>query len=633
MDFKGDKHGTDDAEDFFPENDAASDYYSDGGGGNGGDGSSETSDSELFEEPAGSSYHEQKLEKNYTVLREADIRQRMEADTAGLSAVLSISKGEASILLLHYNWSVSRVHEEWFGDEFGVRKKVGLLENPQGQQGADQKSVSSDHAAGGIVFETCGVCFESYPLDSMKSAACGHAFCFECWKLYIKTKVGDGPECLMLKCPQPMCFVAVGENLINELASEEDKEKYFYFLARSYVEKSKKRKWCPAPDCNFAIDFSACGDENFDVSCACSHAFCWNCSQERHRPVDCDIVAKWILKSNSDSENETWKKAYTKPCPKCNRAIEKNEGCMHMTCSQPCGFQFCWLCLGAWRGHLAGSCNGYGRDPKDGEIQSLRVDILRYQHYYDRWAANERSRQIALEDLRKVQDKHIEEIACKFQQPASQLTFLAEAWQQIVECRRVLKWTYAYGYYLPGNNLAKKQLFEYSQGQAESGLERLHGCAEKELKEFLEADRPSEKFSEFRKNLIGLTTVTKNYFDNLVTALENGLSDVTSDVGSSSKRQKTAKYCSIKAALFAARQVRTAALNVIQVQEPWSCEFCTYTNPASATTCQVCFRGSWSCGHCTYANPRFATTCQLCNEPRFENIPADEEAPSTRFDV
>lgn len=30
-----------------------------------------------------------------------------------------------------------------------------------------------------------------------------------------------------------------------------------------------------------------------------------------------------------------------------------------------------------------------------------------------------------------------------------ELEFIIEAWEQIVECRRVLKWTYAYGFFLP----------------------------------------------------------------------------------------------------------------------------------------------------------------------------------------
>lgn len=37
---------------------------------------------------------------------------------------------------------------------------------------------------------------------------------------------------------------------------------------------------------------------------------------------------------------------------------------------------------------------------------------------------------------------------------------------QIVECRRVLKWTYAYGYYLHDNEHAKRQFFEYLQGMS-----------------------------------------------------------------------------------------------------------------------------------------------------------------------
>ena len=66
------------------------------------------------------------------------------------------------------------------------------------------------------------------------------------------------------------------------------------------------------------------------------------------------------------------------------------------------------------------------------------------------------------------------------------------------------------------------------QGQAESGLERLHSRAERGLQQFLIADEPSKNFNEFHMELIGRTSVTRNYFENLVKALENGLSDVDS---------------------------------------------------------------------------------------------------------
>ncbi|KAI7993338.1 putative E3 ubiquitin-protein ligase ARI7 [Camellia lanceoleosa] len=75
---------------------------------------------------------------------------------------------------------------------------------------------------------------------------------------------------------------------------------------------------------------------------------------------------------------------------------------------------------------------------------------------------------------------------------------------QIVECRRVLKWTYAYGYYLPWHEHAKRQFFEYLQGEAEAGIERLYQCAEG-LQNYLNAEALSNDFNDFRTKLAGLT--------------------------------------------------------------------------------------------------------------------------------
>lgn len=61
----------------------------------------------------------------------------------------------------------------------------------------------------------------------------------------------------------------------------------------------------------------------------------------------------------------------------------------------------------------------------------------------------------------------------------------------MVECRRVLKWTYAYGYYLPEEESARRQFFEYLQGEADSALENLHKMAEKELEAYLDPPLPS----------------------------------------------------------------------------------------------------------------------------------------------
>ncbi|CAH8382028.1 unnamed protein product [Eruca vesicaria subsp. sativa] len=453
---------------------------------------------------------------SYVVLNEEDIRKNQMTDIEQVSTVLSISQVEAIALLLHYQWSASKVQDEWFTDEEKVRKSVGLLKEPV-----------VDHNHKEVMNIQCGICFESYLQKDIATVSCGHPYCKTCWTGYITSKINAGPGCLIFKCPDTSCSAVVSQDMIDKFISNDaDREKYYRYSLRSYVESSKKKiKWCPSPGCEYAVDFGR-GSENYDVSCLCSYDFCWNCSEDAHRPVDCDTVAKWILKNNVESKNTAWILENTKPCPKCKRQIEKNQGCNHMTCSAPCSFQFCWICLRAYP--CPGDCNKFkGVDEDDNKREMAKAALDRYMHYYERWASNQSSRLMAKSDLEKLQSVQLKLLSDKQGTPETQLQFIVDAWLQIIECRRVLKWTFAYGYYLPQHELAKKQLFEYLQADAQNGLERLHNCAEIEFKHFVsETEDPAKDFDDYRRKLTGLTKVTKTYFENLVKALENGLADV-----------------------------------------------------------------------------------------------------------
>ncbi|RYR42713.1 hypothetical protein Ahy_A08g039160 isoform A [Arachis hypogaea] len=238
------------------------------------------------------------------------------------------------------------------------------------------------------------------------------------------------------------------------------------------------------------------------------------------------------------------------------------------------------LCLGAWSDHGERTggfydCNRYEAAKQEGVYdeterrrEMAKNSLERYTHYYERWASSQSSRQKALADLHQMQTVHIEKLSDTQCQPESQLKFITEAWLQIVECGRVLKWTYAYGYYLPEHEHAKKQFFEYLQGEAESGLERLHQCAEKELQ-----------------------YVTRNYFENLVRALENGLSDVDSNGAASSKATSSKNAAgSSKGRGGRGKGTLRASMASSRMTDDnhWSCEQCTYANAKSATTCQIC---------------------------------------------
>ncbi|XP_004293068.1 PREDICTED: probable E3 ubiquitin-protein ligase ARI8 [Fragaria vesca subsp. vesca] len=470
---------------------------------------------------------------SYEVLSGFDIKDRQEKDITTVTSLLSLSRAASTLVLLHHNWNFEADEKQaWFEDEDKVREAVGLLPAPGPVLG-----VESPNKSGRV---KCRICLEACASQKMKSAGCGHLFCCECWGSYIGISIADGPGCLMLRCPDPACRVAIAGDMIETFCSDEQKSKYSYYLRRSYIEGSKDTKWCPAPGCEKAISYYG-DDGNYDVCCHCKYTFCWNCTEEPHRPVECRTVKEWILKNSSEAENTNWILANSKPCPKCKRAIEKNQGCMHMVCTPPCKFHFCWLCLGPWSEHgdkTGGfyACNKYEKAKAEGAYseeemrrEMAKNSLEKYAHYFERWQSNQSSRQKALEDLHQTQTVNTDQVRDNQRTGEGEVKFLVGAWEQIVECRRVLKWTYAYGYYLPDHDTAKKQFFEYLQGEAESSLERLHQCAEKEVQPFLEDDGPigpSQEFIDFKTKLTGLTAVTKNYFETLTTALENGLSDV-----------------------------------------------------------------------------------------------------------
>ncbi|XP_017238315.2 probable E3 ubiquitin-protein ligase ARI7 [Daucus carota subsp. sativus] len=459
--------------------------------------------------------HDEKT--NFRVLKVSDIEKIQEDAIASVCSLLSVPKDSACILLYHFKWNVESLMETWFSDEERVKKNVGLVKKASFANSLDF---------------TCGICFDVFPAHDKMACSCDHMYCHSCLGTYISISIDEGPGCLSLRCPDPSCKAAVGVDMVSLLVSDEYWKKFRKYFVRSFVEGNSRVKWCPAPDCDAAIEYY--GDDDgergsYEVVCSCSFKFCWRCIEEDHRPIDCDTVVKWIQKNKCEAQNVEWILAYTKPCPKCKRAIEKNMGCMHMTCNRSCGHEFCWTCLGPWSNYH--HCNTYKSGQKnktenaeDKRRQNAKESLERYTHYFERWDANHKSRMKAQTDLEKMQEKNLNILCEKFALTKLRLKFVSEAWEQIIECRRTLKWSYAYGYFIPENKCAKVALFQYLQGQAEVGLERLHQCAEKELIKLLEDhEATADQFDVFRVKLVDLTSVTRNYFSNLVTALENDL--------------------------------------------------------------------------------------------------------------
>ncbi|KAL2631759.1 hypothetical protein R1flu_016445 [Riccia fluitans] len=471
----------------------------------------------------------------YEVVSEREIGCRQEKLYAHVIDFLSLSRSEVGILLRHFRWNPEMVVEQWFENQEHLRQTLGLFQatRPEIQRNfsclvSHQKTV-------------CTICLESFSFSAVSNMratpACGHFFCDPCWRSYIQAAIGDGPGCLSLRCPNPECKCAVGEDMVlSFITCRNDRDKYNRYLLRSYIENNREAKWCPAPGCEFAIFMKEESNENGadEVKCNCSFSFCWKCELEAHQPVNCNTVLKWSkrVKLNGASDSINWILTNSKLCPECKRPIEKNQGCNHMTCSSPCRHEFCWVCLGPWATHKI--CNRMPHGPsEEGKVAEAkrRRDMAKNSldaHYYERWATHDQSRLKAQSHLRDTVKTQQDKLSEKMAQPVAQMQFITLGWQQIIECHSILKWSYAYGYHLPEEEKAKRDFIEFLQGEAEARLETLDRCVEKGVHYYLEAEpTPTQShFNLFSIRLVGLTVVTKRFFDNLVKALEKGMTDV-----------------------------------------------------------------------------------------------------------
>ena len=92
----------------------------------------------------------------------------------------------------------------------------------------------------------------------------------------------------------------------------------------------------------------------------------------------------------------------------------------------------------------------------------------------------------------------------------------------IIKCKRALKWSFVYGYFL--NSKAEKDFFEHLQEKLEKNTEHLNGLVENSLDEFLNTKNLDKSISyHFKGELTNYCQVTKNFFENLLDGIENGL--------------------------------------------------------------------------------------------------------------
>ena len=177
--------------------------------------------------------------------------------------------------------------------------------------------------------------------------------------------------------------------------------------------------------------------------------------------------------------------------------------------------------MGDWKDHGANTggyykCNKFdnGSIP-DGSDQSEQAkakrDLDRYLHYYKRYHAHSEAQTFAVKQLKETANRMVLLQDASEDAKWTDVEFLKQANEQLVECRRVLKYTYVFGFYLNPTHRQQRDRFEYHQEMLERFTENLSELSEKPLQEM------------DRTDVVNQTRVVDKFMKNVLKYVEDGL--------------------------------------------------------------------------------------------------------------
>ncbi|XP_055766862.1 E3 ubiquitin-protein ligase RNF19A-like isoform X6 [Salvelinus fontinalis] len=216
-------------------------------------------------------------------------------------------------------------------------------------------SSSSSSSRGGELLE-CPLCLLCHSRDSFPDImTCHHRSCADCLRQYLRIEISESR--VNISCPE--CSERFNPHDIRIILGDQPlMEKYEEFMLRRWLVADPDCRWCPAPDCGYAVIAFGCASCP-KITCGregCGMEFCYHCKQLWHPNQTCDAARQqraqslrlrtFSSSSLSYSQESGAAADDIKPCPRCAAYIIKmNDGsCNHMTCAV-CGCEFCWLCM------------------------------------------------------------------------------------------------------------------------------------------------------------------------------------------------------------------------------------------------------------------------------------------------
>lgn len=376
------------------------------------------------------------------------------------------------------------------------------------------------------MIRVCDICMDNEN-QKFYEMQCGHSYCRECWQSYLHVMFEQhfGGATLLITCPEVECRQTITSYLIQEVVPELlpifEQQKLHSFVSGNHTSL----RLCPGPECNqiaVRLKENMFLEPNNAVFCrdGCRTRFCFLCGGAPH-----DGLCFRVEQQEAETKDKLPKSEMIQTCPKCKTLIEKNGGCNHMRCK--CGFAFCWICRSdlsvAPYNHSCGRFRPV-RERSDNIDLNYLIDSLqevhhdnftsilveiseesrrkeRFAHYYNRFVTHAQGQCFAERQCSCVQARASDYYTASGIKTATDIDFLFDANKCLVQCRRVLKYSYCYIYHITNEN---QDVDNVQLGLFEDHLERLERFTEKLSEASEGALTPAD-----RKRVLDLTLLAR----------------------------------------------------------------------------------------------------------------------------
>lgn len=185
-----------------------------------------------------------------------------------VNEVIKLPLTTVRLLLHHFRWDKEKLMERFYDPDHQEELfRQAHIVNPFKKETNAQARVTSSStiafrrtssAAKPTYSETCAICCSPKSSTDLTGLECGHSFCVDCWRQYLKIKIMDEGIGQTIPCPSK-CDILVDDKLVLDLIDEQSvRQKYQHLITNSFVECNRNMRWCPGLNCTNAIKAPYC---------------------------------------------------------------------------------------------------------------------------------------------------------------------------------------------------------------------------------------------------------------------------------------------------------------------------------------------------------------------------------------